>query len=99
MRHIADGIKVAVLDVGIDGLRRAVPTRNAQWTRVGDEASMNVLTIVGAGTGVSEAVARRFAREGFAIAMIARGSAATASLKKQFQPAGLQGLQHSGERL
>ena len=39
------------------------------------EKSMATLAVVGAGPGLGAAVARRFGREGFAIALIARDQA------------------------
>ncbi|GIV34865.1 MAG: short-chain dehydrogenase [Chitinophagales bacterium] len=49
-----------------------------------------ICTIVGMGPGVSYAVAKRFAREGFAIAMIARNAAKLDNYRQQMQAAGFE---------
>lgn len=56
---------------------------------VGDDASRpSPAIVIAAGPGIGLAVARRFAREGLAIAVIARTNATVSALKRDLAPAG-----------
>lgn len=52
-----------------------------------------ILTIVGMGPGISNAVAEKFAKEGFAIAMIARNEKRLADYKSKFDKRGVETYQ------
>lgn len=52
--------------------------------------SKKILTIVGMGPGISNAVAEKFAKEGFAIAMIARNEKRLADYKSKFEKSGTE---------
>jgi NAD(P)-dependent dehydrogenase (short-subunit alcohol dehydrogenase family) len=52
----------------------------------------NVIAIVGAGPGLGAAIARRFAREGFALALLARDAAHTESLAREIEGRGGRAL-------
>lgn len=49
-----------------------------------------ILTIVGMGPGISNSVAEKFAKEGFAIAMIARNEKRLADYKSKFDKSGIE---------
>jgi NAD(P)-dependent dehydrogenase (short-subunit alcohol dehydrogenase family) len=48
----------------------------------------NIAAVLGVGPGLGTAVARRFAREGYAVALLARGAEALASVETQITAAG-----------
>ncbi len=56
-----------------------------------------ILTIVGMGPGISNAVAEKFAQEGFAIAMIARNEQRLADYKSKFDKLGVETYQISAD--
>src|SRR4051812_31512672 len=67
-------------------LLKATGGRNYSRTgekREGTVADKKVAVIVGAGTGLSASLARRFAREGFAVALAARTTEKLAPLVKE----------------
>jgi len=57
----------------------------------------SLCTIVGAGPGVSLAVARRFGREGFRIALIARRAEALADYQAELAAAGVESVGFAGD--
>jgi short-subunit dehydrogenase len=59
--------------------------------------STSLCTIVGAGPGVSLAVARRFGREGFRIALIARREEALADYQAELVAAGVESVGFAGD--